>query len=256
MDIGNGWQSPRISFTFDFSQTETERNANDLQSPRISFSLSLSQTDRIPQEFKCKREDVYSDINHDTDFEFFVNGRNSMTRELTHVAIADELFVDGKMLPLIQGPVEAQPVSIARHVSLENLRCLSPVQFYFSPSKIRSSCWGNVASKSLRDHKPPNKWKEMLFKLIRNKENVCADNNRRSTSLKVVDQSLPSSTKSVWSFSRSCRTVGREIKGNSLFRFLPFSRSHSTNAIVKDLKYPEPWSIRNKVLLIVGIMVI
>ena len=76
LDIGNGWQSPRISFTFDFSQTETERNANDLQSPRISFSLSLSQTDRIPQEFKCKREDVYSDINYDTDFEFCVNGRN------------------------------------------------------------------------------------------------------------------------------------------------------------------------------------
>lgn len=261
LEIGNGWQSPRISFTCDFSQTETERNTIDWQSPRISFSLNLSQTDRISPE-KRKRKDV-ADINCVTDFEFYVNGRNSITGE-THLAIADELFMDGKMVPLIHGPVEAQPVPIAHHVSLENLRCLSPVRLTSSPSKITSSCWGNVASKSLR-HKPPSKWKEMLFKLS-NKENVCAENRRR-TLFKVVDQSQPSSTKSVWSFSRSCRTGG-EMKGNGLFRSLPFSRSHSTaerkykaatsgctskeieidlSGLVEGSKPPEAWSRSNKV---------
>jgi hypothetical protein len=68
--------------------------------------------------------------------------------------------------------IEAQPVPIAHHVSLESLRCLSPLRSTSSPSlEIRSNCWGNVASKSLR-HKPPNKWKEMVFKLSKETRKV------------------------------------------------------------------------------------
>jgi hypothetical protein len=248
LEIGNGCQSPRISFTFDFSQTEPERTTNDRQSPRISFSLNISQTDRISTE-KQKRD--VADVNCDTDFEFCVNGLNSIIGE-SLLPVADELFVDGKILPLVH------------HVSLENLKCLSPVRSTSSPSsEITSTRLGNVASKSLR-HKPPNKWKEMVFKLSK-KESVSAENRRAS--FKVVDQSQPSSMKPLSSFSRSCRTGG-EMKGNGLFRSLSFSRSHSStepkykaatsgctskeietglSGQVEGAKPPEAWSINNKV---------
>jgi hypothetical protein len=242
LEIGNGWQSPRISFTFDFSQTETERTTNDWQSPRISFSLNLSQTDRISPE-KRKREDV-ADVIYDTDFEFCVisnnnNGRSSIRGE-TLLPIADELFVDGKILPLIHCPVEAQPVSIARHLSLERSRCQSPVRSTSSPpSKIRSCCWGNVASKSLR-HKAPNKWKEIMFKLS-NKEDARAENRRASSKFLDQDRSgnncakqqTSSSTISMWPFTRTCSTGGGEMEGNGLFYSLPCSSIPSP----ADLKY-------------------
>lgn len=241
LEIGNGWQSPRISFTFDFSQTETERTANDWQSPRISFSLNLSQTDRISPE-KRKREDV-TDVNYDTDFEFCVisnnnNGRNSIRGD-TLLPIADELFADGKVLPLIRGPVEAQPVTIAHHLSLETSKCQSPVRSNSSPpSKLRSCCWGNVGSKPLR-HKPPNKWKEIMFKLS-NKEVARAESRR--TSSKLLDQDgsgnnyvkqQTSSTISMWPFSRTSSTGGGEMEGNGLFCSLPCCRIPST----AELKY-------------------
>lgn len=275
LEIGNGWQSPRISFTFDFSQAETERTTNDWQSPRISFSLNLSQTDRISPE-KRKREDV-ADVNYDTDFEFCVisnnnNGRNSIRGD-TLLPIADELFADGKVLPLIRGPVEAQPVTIAHHLSLETSRCGSPVRSTSSPpSKIRSCCWGNVGSKSLR-HKPPNKWKEIMFKLS-NKEVARAENRR--TSSKLLDQDgsgtnyvkqQTSSTISMWPFSRTCSTAGGEMEGNGLICSLPCCRVPSTEelkykaaatgcmykeieilpGLVKGSKPSKAWGITNKV---------
>lgn len=283
-EIRNGWQSPRLSYTLDLSQTETERPISDWQSPRISFSLNLSQSDRISPE-KRKRQDV-ADLNYDTDFEFCVatnnNDRHSIFEEAL-LSVADELFMDGKILPLSR-PTEAQPVTIASHLGLENSRCRSPVRSTsYPPSKITSGCSGDVASKSSR-HKPPSKWKEIMLKLS-NKENACAE--IRGTPSKLVDQDRsgnnvkqqPSSTRSRWPFSRSCSTGSGETKGNSLFCSLPFSRSHSTaerkhkaatsafcyrsrsvgaqctskeieidlSGPVEGSKPPEGWSICNKV---------
>lgn len=232
-EIRNGWQSPRMSYTLDLSQPETERPTNDWQSPRISFSLNLSQSDRISPE-KRKRPDV-ADLSYDTDFEFSVlnnnNDRHAIFEEAL-LSVADELFLDGKILPLIR-PIEAQPITIASHLGLETSRCPSPVRSTsYPPSKITSSCSGNVASKS-SPHKPPSKWKEIMFKLS-NRENMSAES--RGISSKVVDQDRsgnnvkqqPSSTRSRWPFSRSCSTGSGETKGNGLFCSLPFSRSHST----------------------------
>lgn len=182
--IGNVWQGPRISFTLDVdrSHTDTERTAmaysdggNGWQSPRISFSFNLSPADRLFPE-KRKRADV-ADINYDTDFEFCVasnncNGWNSTSAE-TLLAVADELFVDGKILPLIRCPIKVQPVTIARHLSLEISRSQSPVSsISYFPSNIQRNCSGDVASKSIR-HKSPGKWKEIMLKLSnKKKENV------------------------------------------------------------------------------------
>lgn len=233
----NGWETPQLSFPLDLSQAAIERTTNDRQCPSISLSLGLSQTSWLSPE-KREREDL-ADISYGTDFEFCVignnnnnGGQNSVTGE-SHLAVADELSVDSEILPLIKGHVEAEPAFIARRdVSLESLKCGSPVRSTAAPpSKITNNCWGNVASKSLR-HNPPGKWNELMFELS-NKKNVFADHNRRSTSCKTVDQSgnilkqQPSPTKSMWSFSRIGRTGG-EMEGNSLFRSSPFSRRHST----------------------------
>jgi len=229
LEIGNGWQSPRISFTLDLSQTDTTND--DRQSPRISFSLNLLHTDGISPE-KRRREDV----SYDTDFEFCVISNNNdgwnTIRGETLLPVADELFEDGKILPLIHGPLETQPVTIAGHLSLEISKCRSPVRsISSSPSKITSSCWRNVASKSLC-HKAPNKWKDIMFKLS-NKENSREENIRKSS--KGVDRDESgnnvkqqiSPTKSLCPFSRSCSTGG-EMKGKCLFCSLPYSRMQST----------------------------
>lgn len=275
--IGNGCRAPQVSFPLDFSQAATERTTNDGQSPRISFSLDHLQTTWLSPE-RREREDV-ADVSYDTDFEFCVipknnNGRQNSVSGETHVPVAEELSVDSEILPLINGPVEAQPVFIARRdVSLESLKCRSPVRSTSSPpSKTTSSCSRNVASKSLRD-KPPGTGKEMIFEMS-NKKNVFADHNRRnSTSRKTVDQSgnilkqQASPTKSLWSFSRSCRTGG-EVKGNCLFRPSLFSRRQPTAEckynsaisgclseeiknlprVVEDSKPLEAWSMSNKIL--------
>lgn len=268
LEIGSPWQSPRSSFTFDLSQIGTTND--DWQSPRISFSLNLPQTGRVSPE-KRKREEV-AGVNCDTDFEFCVksnnnSGRNSTIGE-TLLPVADQLFVDDKTLPLIHCPVEAQPVTIAHHLSLERSSCQSAVRPTSSlPSKITSSCPGNVSSKP-SSHKPLNKWKEILLKL--------SSQERKSS--KVIDQDISgnpvkqqhSSTRSRWPFSRSCSTGGgRETKGNGLFCSLPFARCHSTaerkykpatsgctskeietddfRGLVEGSKPLEAWSISNKV---------
>lgn len=221
LEIGSSWQSPRNSFTFDLSQINTSND--DWQSPRISFSLNLPQADRNSPE-KRKRDNV-ADVNFDTDFEFCVtrnnnDGRNPVSEE-TPVPVAAQLPVDNKILPLIEGHVEAQSMTIARHLSFESSRCESRVR-PTSPHrpKILSS---NVSSKS-SSLKPLNMWKEIMFKL--------SSQERKST--KVVDQDRSGnnakqqpSTKSLWPFSRSYSTGG-EMKRNGLFCALPFSRSHST----------------------------
>jgi hypothetical protein len=221
--------SPRISFTLDLSQTDTTND--DRQSPRISFSLNLSQPDEISPE-KRRREDV----SYDTDFDFCVisnnnDGWNTIIGE-TLLPVADELFEDGKILPLIHGPLETQPVTIARHLSLEISKCRSPVRsISSSPSKIMSSCWGNGASKSLC-HKPPNKWKDIMFKL-NNKENSRAENiiksskgvDRDGSGNNVKQQTSP--MKSLCPFSRSC-SARREMNGKCLSCSLPCYRIQST----------------------------
>jgi len=127
--------------------------------------------------------------NYDTDFEFCVASRNcngwNSTSEETLLAVADELFVDGKVLPLIRGPIKPQLVTIARHLSLGISRSQSPVSSTsHPPSNMTRSCSGNVASKSLR-HKSPSKWKVILLKL-NNKENAFAES--RGTTSNVIDQ--------------------------------------------------------------------
>lgn len=249
LEIGNDWQSPPTSFSFEFSPLEPETTTNERQSPRISFSVYISQTDGISPE---KLTSDMADVNYDADFEFCINGQNSSIGE-TLLPVADDLFVDGKILPLHHGPVQARPVTVSHHVGLESLMCLSPVRSTSSPSSdITSSCSRNVASKSFAP-KPPNKWKEVVVKPS-NKENVCAE--KSSTSFKLVDQSQPSSTKPLWPFSRSCRR-GEEMKGTGLFRSLSFSRSQSTaerkfkaeNSVcaTKEIETVEAWSISNKV---------
>lgn len=221
-----------MSFTLDLSQTDT--TSDDRQSPRISFSLNLSQMDGISPE-KRKREDA-ADVSYDTDFEFCVissnnnndDGRWNTSTGETLLPVADELFVDGKILPLIHGPLEGKPVTIAHHLSLEISRCRSPVRSISSPpSKIASNCWGNVACKSLY-HKPPNKWRDIIFKLS-TKENARAQNsevdNRDGSGDNVKQQTSP--TKSLCPFSRSCST-DLEMKGRCLFCSLPCSRIQST----------------------------
>jgi len=263
-EIGSSWQSPRNSFTFDLSHTDATND--DWQSPRISFSLNLPQTDRISPE-KRKREEV-ADVNCDTDFEFCVisnnnDGRNSIVGE-TLLPVADQLFVDSKILPVIHGPVEAQPITIARHLSLERSRCQSSVRPTSSPPKVSSSCSGNVSSKS-PSHKPLNKWKEIMFKLSsqERKSSKVVDQDRSDNNVKQQ----PSSTRSLWPFSRSWST-GREMKGNGLFCSLPFSRSQSTaerkyktetsvctpkdidtdvRGLVEGSKPLEAWSISDKI---------
>jgi hypothetical protein len=195
-EIGNGWQSPRISFTLDLDlcHSDTERTAvaysdggNDWLSPRISLSFNLSPTDKFLPK-KRKREDV-AVANYDTDFEFCVASRNcngwNSTSEETLLVVVDELFVDGKVLPLIRGPIKPQLVTIARHLSLGISRSQSPVSSTsHPPSNMTRSCSGNVASKSLR-HKSPSKWKVILLKL-NNKENAFAES--RGTTSNVIDQ--------------------------------------------------------------------
>lgn len=202
------------------------------ESPRISFSLNLSQNDRISPENR-KKEDV-ADVHCDTDFEFCVvsnkNYRHSFFEE-TFLSVADEMFADGKILP-VDRPNEAQPKTISSHLSLESSKCQSPIRSAsYPPSKITSSCSGNVASKS-SCHKPPSKWKEIVLQLS-NKPNT----ESRKTSSKILEQDRSgnnvkkqaSSPRSFFPFSRSCSATGvRERKGNGLFCSLPFSRSHST----------------------------
>ena len=93
---------------------QTDTTNDDRQSPRISFSLNLSQTDGISPEKRTSE-----DVTYDTDFEFCVisnNNNNGLTSiiEETLLPVADELFRDGKILPLIQRPIEAQPVTFCR----------------------------------------------------------------------------------------------------------------------------------------------
>jgi hypothetical protein len=238
-------------------------STDECQSPRISFSLNLSQNDRISPENR-KREGV-ADVHYDTDFEFCVVSNNDYWIsffEQTLLSVADESFADAKILP-VDRPIETQHVSAASCLDHESSRCQSQVRSASHPPKITSSCLGNVASKSL-SHKPPSKWKEMVFNLS-NKESVSAESRRES--FKVVDQSQPSSMKPLSSFSRSCRTGG-EMKGNCLFRSLSFSRSHSSTepkynaensrCTCKEIetglsgqfegaKPPEAWRINNKV---------
>ena len=191
---------------------QTDTTNDDRQSPRISFSLNLSQTDGISPEKRTSE-----DVTYDTDFEFCVisnNNNNGLTSiiEETLLPVSDELFRDGKILPLIQRPIEAQPVTFAGHLSLEISRCRSPVRSISSPpSKITSSCSGNVGAKSL--------CKEITFKLS-NKESTPAENKRtdQDGSGNIVKQQT-----SLCPISRSCSTGG-EMKGNCLFCSLPCSR--------------------------------
>ncbi|GLJ10075.1 hypothetical protein SUGI_0121510 [Cryptomeria japonica] len=191
---------------------------NGWQSPRISFSVNLSQTDR-ESPGKQKRSD-FDNMNYSTEFEFCsVKSVNhccgtDLSGTLTS---ADELFVDGKILPQSRAP-ESQVLSDGSHASLESS---SPVRSA-SHNLSKTSGFENDPCKSARW--PSIRWKN-IFKL--------SNNDRFCRALKEApDQGLNEGNNDVknlpfgrsrWPFSRS----GREKRGNCLFCALPFSRSKS-----------------------------
>ncbi|GLJ10070.1 hypothetical protein SUGI_0121360 [Cryptomeria japonica] len=92
---------------------------NEGATPRISFSFYLSATDRTWSE-KPKREDMIC-TKYAKEFEFCTVNNCSKT-----LSYADELFVDGKILPPGRG-IESQPRNMTRHLSLEKSRHPAPV---------------------------------------------------------------------------------------------------------------------------------
>eukprot|EP01018_Ginkgo_biloba_P028354 Gb_19681 [translate_table: standard] len=140
---------------------------------------------------------------------------------------ADELFVDGKIMPRIE-PVEDHPISIAHHLSLESSRCSSPVP---SASYCPSKTMPKASSVNVKGStKASNRWKE-LFKL-RN-ENISAESRPILKAGSNLDDAKPSnnvnqpsSPRSLFPFSRSCST-GQETRVNGSFCYSPFSRRNS-----------------------------
>ncbi|GLJ10077.1 hypothetical protein SUGI_0121530 [Cryptomeria japonica] len=186
---------------------------NGWQSPRISFSVDLSQIDRTSPEKRIRVGPA--DIIHSPEFEFctvskFKDGRDIAFGET--LMSADELFVDGKILPQISAP-KAQPLTIARHLSLESS---SPIRSASFPSSKASGA-ENGGFKS--SNRMSGRWKEM-FKLS-NRDYFCATSKEAEED--GNGEKPPVSSRSRWPFSRS----GGESRGNGLFCALPFSRSKS-----------------------------
>eukprot|EP01018_Ginkgo_biloba_P028356 Gb_14501 [translate_table: standard] len=203
----------------------------DWLSPRISFSHDLSQTDRLSPE-KRKSDVIYE--NYSTEFEFCMLRNDNIETRIpvfgeTFLS-ADELFVDGKIMPRIQ-PVEPNPISIAHHLSLESSRCSSRVpSAAYCPSKpMPMASSGNVSSKG--STKASNTGKE-LFKL-RN-ETISEESRPILRAGSNSDDAKPgqnvnqrSSPRSLFPFSRSCST-GQETRVNGSFCSSPFSRRNSS----------------------------
>eukprot|EP01018_Ginkgo_biloba_P022634 Gb_26184 [translate_table: standard] len=214
------------------------------QSPRISFCQDIS-SDRVSPE-KRKREELPDD--YSTEFEF------CMVQSASNPAIfgetmlsADELFLDGKLLPLHIPPqfdhqetdslnpavlietetttemeTEAESVSIARHINLENTQ----------PTTTTTSCASNTVPLSPKSSKLSYRWKE-IFKLgkLQVKESQCPETLRgvkeegsnKKNSASYLKQ--PLSPRSIWPFSRS--SSAGDAKANSASCSLASSRSNS-----------------------------
>ncbi|KAK1433243.1 hypothetical protein QVD17_10152 [Tagetes erecta] len=122
-------------------------------SPRISFSYDLSQSDTVPVEHLLRS---ISSSSSTVDFNFCVN-ENS---DVHHASLADELFFDGKILTTEvlkskQTPVPLAPVTPVTSVTSssrrrnENLRSVSVVEDNEETKQQNSkSFWGFKRSSS------------------------------------------------------------------------------------------------------------
>ncbi|GLJ10074.1 hypothetical protein SUGI_0121500 [Cryptomeria japonica] len=191
---------------------------NGWQSSRISFSVDLSPIDMASPE-KRKRSDV-ADMNYSTEFEFFnlsSHVNHGCDADKTESLIsADELFVDGKILPQIRAP-EALFLSNDSHASPESS---SPARSE-SSSLSKTSGLENDECKSARW--PSSRWKK-IFKLSNNDHfRPAVDEADQILNEGKNDVKNRPSGRSRWPFSWS----GGEKRGSSLFCALPFSRSKS-----------------------------
>lgn len=80
-------------------------------SPRVSFSYDLSQSDTVPVE-----ELLGSCSSTSVDFNFYVHENP----DIHHASMADELFYDGKILPM---PIKSKTKT---YTPLQNKKSLSP----------------------------------------------------------------------------------------------------------------------------------
>lgn len=186
---------------------------NGWQSPRISFSVDLSQIDRTSPEKRIRVGPA--DIIHSPEFEFCTVSRFKDSREAVFGEIlssADELFVDGKILPQIRAP-KSQPLTIARHLSLESS---SPLRSASLPCSKTSGA-ENGGFKS--SNRMSGRWKEMFKRS--NRDYFCAASKESED--ESNEEKPPATSRSRWPFSRS----GSESRVNGLFCSLPFSRSRS-----------------------------
>lgn len=217
------------------------------QSPRISFCHDIPG-DRVSPE-KRKREEITD--NYSTEFEFCMAQNATDPAFLGQGMIsADELFLDGKLLPLhipLQTPPqemdnatpedlenttpavsanlepevedETQRISVAQDVSLENVQS-------------SADCGSNTIPVSPKSPKLGHRWKE-IFKL--GKLQVATSKDSQCQEMKIGEKKeshnygfglkQPLSPRSIWPFTRS--SSAGDAKAASASCSLASSRSNS-----------------------------
>ncbi|GLJ10073.1 hypothetical protein SUGI_0121440, partial [Cryptomeria japonica] len=178
-----------------FSNTECS-----CESPRISFSVNLSSTDIISPE-RRKRKDL-EEVNCSTEFEFSIDSSVNVNVGFGETLVsADDLFVDGKILPQIP-PLRQQNVKIDQLSS--------------------HSCPDRENSASKPNSKFSTRWKRFFklenleyFRAI-SKE---ADENANESSGPEAKPQRSRNFVSLFS-----RRRGQRPRWNGLFCVLPFSR--------------------------------
>ncbi|KAI5677559.1 hypothetical protein M9H77_08509 [Catharanthus roseus] len=175
--------------------------AVDVVSPRISFSHDLKESDSIPVEYHHRRSDQL--LLESIDFNFSI-GHESFQEQQDQLSSADELFADGKILPVEVKKTNSCPIK--QKPTRQSLE-----------SKPISSCF--------RRSESPNedtKKKSLKEFLLINSDDAEEEEKKPQFS---------SNSKPFWQFRRSSSLNFDSYKTNSLIRSLHFlSRSNSTGS--------------------------
>lgn len=207
-------------------------------SPRISFSHDLKEADLVPVESHHRRSDALLLESIDFNFNFCCSSSSSSSsnqrfqQELLPMSSADELFANGKILPVEVKKITPSLLPCKQRPSREHLESKpisASLRRNFNPPLSASTTTNSSSGSRRTDHQNPST-EETRKKSL--KEFLSINSDDAEDEEEEVKKPPSSNNKPFWQqFRRSSSLNFDTCRANNLIRSLHFlSRSNSTGS--------------------------